>query len=106
MIAGADQPDAHAAASGDRAPRRRRYLWLTGFLLLTLLGITSYFLRYDLEGYAVLTHFIDPQASGPLLRWETYPATAKDITILTASGPVRARLFLPGGVAHPLGLSL
>jgi len=51
-----------------------------------------------------LTRFVDPQASGPLLRWETYPVTVEEITILTASGPVRARLFLPSGVAHPRGM--
>lgn len=100
----AAQPETQAVASRDRVPRRRRHFWLIGVLLLTLLVITSYFLRYDLHGYAVLAHFSDPQASGSLLRWETFPVTSEDITIPTTSGPVRARLFMPDGVAHPRGM--
>ena len=34
-----------------------------------LLGINQ--LRYELRSYALLTHFVDPQANGPLLRFET-----------------------------------
>jgi pimeloyl-ACP methyl ester carboxylesterase len=48
--------------------------------------------------------FTDPQASGPLLRWETHRVTAEEITIPTTSGPMKARLYLPEGVSHPRGM--
>jgi pimeloyl-ACP methyl ester carboxylesterase len=104
MSVGAAQPDAEAAASGNRAPRRRRRLWPLWVLLLILLGVVTYLHRYDLRSYAVLEHFTDPQASGPLLNLETYPVTTEEITIPAASGPIRARLFLPAGAAHPHGM--
>lgn len=104
MNATLTQPETQPAPSRDRAPRSRRHFRAIGALLLALLGITIYFLRYDLRGYAVLERFADPQASGSLLRWETYPVTAQDITIPTTSGAVRARLFMPVGVAHPRGM--
>ena len=67
-------------------------------------GLAVYHLRYDLRSYAVLTHVIDPQASGPLLRLETRAVTTEDISIPTTSGSVRGRMYLPGGVAHPHGM--
>jgi pimeloyl-ACP methyl ester carboxylesterase len=104
MSVGAAQPDAEAAASGNRAPRRRRRLWPLWVLLLILLGIAIYHHRYDLRSYTVLEHFTDPQASGPLLSFETYPVTTEEVTFPTATGPVRARLFTPVGLAHPRGM--
>jgi pimeloyl-ACP methyl ester carboxylesterase len=98
------QLDAQVAASRGRAPRRCSRFWFFGLFFLILLGIVIYALRYDLRAYALLAHFEDPQATGPLLRWESYPVTAEDIVIPTASGPVRARLYSPVGVAHPRGM--
>jgi hypothetical protein len=103
MIADPAQPSAQAVSS-DRAPRRRSRFRLVGFLFLVLSGFTAYFLRDDLRGYALMTRYADPQASGPLLHWETYPVTSQEITIPTASGPVQARLLVPEGVSHPRGM--
>jgi pimeloyl-ACP methyl ester carboxylesterase len=75
-------------------------------IFLALLGFAAYYLRYELRSYSLLVHFLDPSASGPLLRWETCPVTTQEITISTASGLVRARRYVPTGVAHPPGLLL
>src|SRR5260370_33600114 len=85
---------------GHRNPKSR-LLWL---LLFVVLGLGFYRLRYDLRSYSLLEHFLDPQASGPLLRWESYAVTTQEITFPAATGPVRARLYVPTGVAHPPGM--
>jgi pimeloyl-ACP methyl ester carboxylesterase len=73
-------------------------------LLALVLGFGIDLLRWELRSYALLTHFTDPQRSGPLLNWETQAVTTEEITIPTASGPLRARLYMPVGVAHPHGM--
>ena len=78
--------------------------WLLWLLLLVLGGIGINRLRYDLRGYSLLVHFLDPHASGLLLRWETHQVTAQEITFPTANGIVPARLYLPIDVAHPPGM--
>jgi len=103
MSIGASQSDAQSVAP-QHAPPRRGWLWLLPFLLLLLFGIALYLLRYDLRSYAVLTRFADPQASSPLLRWETRAVTTEDVFIPTANGAIPGRLFLPAGVAHPHGM--
>jgi pimeloyl-ACP methyl ester carboxylesterase len=80
---------------------KSRLLWLSFFVLLSF---GAYRLRYDLRSYSLLTHFLDPQASGPLLRWETYAVTTQEVTLPATSGPVRGRLYLPSGLAHPPGM--
>lgn len=103
MNASATQPDTQAAARRtSTAPSRRWIVWI--LLLLAILAIAVYFLRFELASYALLRHFIDPEASGPLMRWETRPLTTEEVTIPTADGPVQARLYLPVGVAHPRGM--
>lgn len=106
MDAGVAQPDAPPG----RSPRPQRssgfrwsrLAWL--FLILLLLGLALNRQRYDLRSYALLTHFLDPQAAGPLLRYETYPVSIEDVSIPAASGPIRGRLYWPTGIAHPPGL--
>ena len=78
--------------------------WIVWLLLLVVLAAAAYYLRYDLASYAVLTRFTDPKAAGPILRWQTRAVTAEEVTMPTASGPMRARLYLPEGVAHPHGM--
>jgi pimeloyl-ACP methyl ester carboxylesterase len=101
----ATQPGVDANPMKDSQPRQGslkfRLLWLFIFVLL---GFGAYQIRYDLRSYSLLVHFLDPQASGPLLRWETYAVTTQEITLPGTSGPVRARLYLPSGVAHPAGM--
>ena len=85
----------------------RATIWLTclAATLLLVLGACYYF-RYDLRSYAVLIRFLDPHASGLLLRWETHPIKTTEISLPTTHGPVRARLYLPMGVSHPPGMVL
>jgi pimeloyl-ACP methyl ester carboxylesterase len=101
----ATQPGVEAIPWKDSRPRQRslkfRLLWL---FLFVLLGFGTHQIRYDLRSYSLLIHFLDPHASGPLLRWETYAVTTQEITLPGTSGPVRARLYLPGGMAHPPGM--
>src|SRR5271163_4925988 len=101
MDIGASQAESQAVTPWSLMPRR---LWPLCLLFALLLGFAIYILRYDLRGYALLTRFADPQASGLVLRSETYPITTDEISIPTANGPVRARLYLPVGVAHPRGM--
>lgn len=75
-------------------------VWLA--LILVVLAIR--YLPSDLRGYALLMHFADANASGPLLRFETHPVTTEDVMIEGANGPLPARLYLPGGVRHPRGM--
>jgi pimeloyl-ACP methyl ester carboxylesterase len=105
MDAGVAQPDESPAPSPSLKRRGGfRWSWLAWFLILLLLGLTLNRLRYDLRSYALLTHFRDPQAGGPLLRYETYSVSMEDVSIPTASGPVRGRMYWPTGLAHPSGL--
>ena len=78
--------------------------WLIGLPVLILLAFAIDDLRYDLRSYTVLTHFADPQATGPLLRLETRDVTMEEVSIPTPSGPVPGRLYLPVGVSHPQGM--
>jgi pimeloyl-ACP methyl ester carboxylesterase len=94
------------AVTPQRSNRRFSYRksWLLWLLLLVLGSIGINRLRYDLRGYVLLVHFLDPHASGLLLRWETHRVTTHEITFPTANGPVPARLYLPSDVAHPPGM--
>jgi pimeloyl-ACP methyl ester carboxylesterase len=86
-------------------PARRFYRGLAIALIaapLLFLGINR--LRYELRSYALLTHLVDPQASSPLLRFESNAVSAEDVTIETKDGPVPGRLYLPVGVAKPHGI--
>jgi len=67
-----------------------------------LLGINQ--LRYELRGHALLTRFIDPQANGPLLRFETNAVSTEDVLVETNEGSVSGRLYLPAGIAKPHGI--
>ena len=57
-----------------------------------------------LRAYAVLRHFADPNARGPLLRFETHPVRTEDVSIPTPDGSLRARIYIPVGVKHPRGM--
>ena len=80
--------------------------WGVGLLALLLAMIGLYSLRYDLRSYSLLIHFLDPRASGLFLRWETYPVETQEIALPLTHGAVRARLYMPSGAAHPLGMVL
>jgi pimeloyl-ACP methyl ester carboxylesterase len=86
--------------------RKSHYVqsWLLWLLLLGVLGAGINYLRYDLRSYSLLTHFVDPQASGPLLSMETNQVTTQEVILPLANGPVPGRLYLPRGVARPPGM--
>jgi pimeloyl-ACP methyl ester carboxylesterase len=88
------------------AMRKSRHprIWLLWLFLLGLLGAAIHYLRYDFRSYSLLIHFVDPQTSGTLLNWETHQVTTEEIVFPTPNGPVPARLYLPGGIAHPPGI--
>jgi pimeloyl-ACP methyl ester carboxylesterase len=85
--------------------RRLKFIW-TGLLLFSLLGIGIYSLRYELRSYVFLTQFLDPNASGPLIRLISHAVETQDLSLSTPQGPVRARLYRPRGVARPQGMVL
>ena len=88
-----------------RSRSRVSAYWL-GVPVFVLLTIFFYGLRYDLRGYSLLTHFLDPHASGIIIRWETHPVQSQEITLPLGNNFVRARLYTPSGVAHPPGMVL
>jgi len=103
MSASATQLDTGPATPRGVAARRRSWIvWIV--LFVVLVSIAAYLLRFDLASYSLLRHFTDPQASGPLLRWESRPVTTEEVSIPTADGPVQARLYMPVGVKHPAGM--
>jgi pimeloyl-ACP methyl ester carboxylesterase len=86
--------------------RTHEKFWWCALLLAFLFLIGIYSLRYDLRSYSLLIHFLDPSPSGVFLRWETHPVETQEITLSLANGSVRARLYMPRGVAHPPGMVL
>jgi pimeloyl-ACP methyl ester carboxylesterase len=81
------------------------FFWFAVVLIL-LLAAGIYFLRYQLRSYVFLVQFLDPGASGFLVRLERHGLATQEVTLSTTQGPVRARLYVPRGVAHPPGMIL
>ena len=75
-------------------------------LTILLLAAGIYSLRYELRSYVFLNQFLDPHASGLLVRLERHGLDAHEVTLSTTQGPVRARLYVPRGIAHPPGMVL
>lgn len=99
------QPRAnHVPSQGINLLRRRWKFSLLCIIAAGLLGLGIDRLRYDLRSYSLLVHFLDPSASGPLLRWETHAVTAQEVMVEAGENPVRARLYLPTGVGVPPGM--
>jgi hypothetical protein len=99
-----DEVRPQAGSVQERPPRRLRLGILLALLVspLLLLGVDR--LRYELRSYALLTHFVDPQATGPLLRFETNAVSTEDVAIQTNNGSISGRLYLPTGIAKPPGI--
>jgi dienelactone hydrolase len=89
----------------DHPPLRFRLL---GTLLLLVLALCAgiYFLRYELRSYVLLTEFLDPNASGLLVRLERHALDTEEVRLPTTQGPVRARLYVPRGVSQAPGIVL
>jgi pimeloyl-ACP methyl ester carboxylesterase len=71
-----------------------------------LLGIGIYSLRYELRSYVFLIQFLDPRATGLVVRLESHAVESQEITLPTTDGPVRSRLYFPRGIARPEGMVL
>jgi pimeloyl-ACP methyl ester carboxylesterase len=100
-----DETRPRPESSTPQKPARRFYRGLViAIIAVPLLGLALTRLRYELRSYALLTHLVDPQATGPLLRFESNAVSAEDVTIDTKDGPVPGRLYLPAGVAKPHGI--
>jgi len=84
---------------------RFKFFWIA-LLLILLLGAGLHALRYELRSYVFLIQFLDPRASGLLVRLEGHGLDIQEVTLSTTQGPVRARLYVPRGVAHPPGMVL
>ncbi|HTC61613.1 MAG TPA: alpha/beta fold hydrolase [Candidatus Saccharimonadales bacterium] len=65
-----------------------------------------YLLRFELRSAAFLIQFLDPKAKGLLVRLERHEFDTQELTLSASQGPVRARLYLPRGVARPPGMVL
>jgi pimeloyl-ACP methyl ester carboxylesterase len=89
-----------------QGPGRRFYLItrLSALLAIPLIFLGLNRLRYELRSYALLTHFVDPQASGLLLQFETNAVSVEDVTIETKNGSMPGRVYLPVRVAKPHGI--
>ena len=92
-------------SNAQQKPARRFYRGLViALIAFPLLFLAINRLRYELRSYALLTHLVDPQASGPLLRFESNAVSVEDVTIDTKDGPVPARLYIPLGISKPHGI--
>jgi pimeloyl-ACP methyl ester carboxylesterase len=84
---------------------RSKLFWIFSFLII-LLAFGIYLLRYELRSAAFLIQFLDPKAKGLLVRLERHEFDTQQLTLSTSQGPVRARLYVPRGVARPPGMVL
>src|SRR5262249_17774447 len=85
-----------------RPPKLKSWLLCLMVGLLVGLGISR--ARYDLRSYSLLAHFLNPEAIGPILRWETHTVTEQRISFSGNTGSVQGRLYLPNGVTRPAGM--
>jgi len=98
------QPGAETKISAEPNSGRKRRYQLLGLFVLPLLLIVANYLRFELRSYSLLTHFIDPQVTNPLLRWETRDVITEEVQIPTAGGLVAARIYRPAGISSPPGM--
>jgi pimeloyl-ACP methyl ester carboxylesterase len=94
-----------ARVETNRSFMRSNFLWIA-LLFILLLAAGIYSLRYELRSYAFLIQFLDPHASGLLVRLQGHGLDIQEVSLSTTEGLVRARLYVPRGVAHPPGMVL
>lgn len=92
-----------ADSARDRRNRRNAY-WALGLLAVVLLCLSFNWLRWELLGYSVLVHVVDPSSAGAVARWQARDVRAEDVAMAISAGAVPARLYIPKGVAHPPGI--
>ena len=96
--------DATAPVEPKQSSTRIKILSLALLILPVAAGV--YFLNYQARSYVFLIQFLDPHASGLLIRLEGHGLDVQEVTLSTTQGPVRARLYVPRGIAHPPGMVL
>jgi pimeloyl-ACP methyl ester carboxylesterase len=96
--------NAIAPVEPKRSSTRIKFLWLALLILPVAAGV--YFLKYLTRSYVFLTQFLDPHASGLLVRLVGHGLDVQEVTLPTTQGPVRARLYVPRGVTRPTGMVL
>ena len=89
----------------NQQPRGFQFLGVST-LLIALFFAGIYSLRYELRATVFLTQFLNPHASGILVRLVRREVDTREVTLSTAQGPVRARLYAPRGISHPPGMVL
>lgn len=94
-----------AIAAPVRPDLRWKFLWALSLLVLVFC-ISAYLLRYELRSYVFLTQFLDPSASGLLVGMERHEFDTQEVTLTTAQGSVRARLYTPRGLVRTPGMVL
>ena len=97
--------DSAISIAARRGSLRSNLTWVA-ISAIVMLAAGIYRLHYELRSYAFLIQFLDPHASGLIVRLESHAVNTQDVTLPTSGGPVRARLYLPQGVAHPPGMLL
>jgi pimeloyl-ACP methyl ester carboxylesterase len=97
--------NATAPVQPNRSFLRSKSLWIALIFGCVLAGSIDY-LRYDLRSYVFLVQFLDPGATGPIVRLESHGVDTQEVEVSADGGSVRARLYLPRGVAHPPGMVL
>jgi len=94
------------ASQRDANPRRRHRRWALAAILVVLAGLAAARLRYDLRAYALLDRFVSPQSPSLIARWEMRDVNTVDLRVPVGAATVRARLYMPDGMAHPPGIVL
>jgi pimeloyl-ACP methyl ester carboxylesterase len=106
-----ERPSIPASAETTQVTSKKRsffrsaWFWLA-FASVLLLAAGIHALRYELRSYVFLLQFLNPQASGLLVRLESHTMDTQEVTLSTPQGPVRAKLYTPRGIAHPPGMVL
>src|SRR5215472_14647268 len=106
----ASQLSSASSTAASSVPARRSFLqsqrfWILAAVTLAVV-VVSYFISYELRSAALLMQFLDPHASGVLVRLERHKVDLEDATLSAPHGNVRARLYAPRGVASPSGMVL
>ena len=83
-----------------RHRRRIATVLLSGLLVLLILLLARPALTH-LRAIGLLLRLQNPQHWSALARFDTYPLEEKMTEIPTSIGPIRARLYIPQGVADP-----
>jgi pimeloyl-ACP methyl ester carboxylesterase len=99
-------PPTDAAANAERRPAFLLKTFWVFLALVLLFAAIIWALRYELRSYAFLAQFLDPGASGLIVRLERHEVDTQEVSLATTAGAVRSRLYVPRGVAHPGGMLL